>query len=278
MNADGTNQLRLTNNTVQDVEPAWSPDGSKIVFVKADSSQTDLYTIKPDGTGETNITNTPASSEYSPDWQPLVGYARPRGATPTTVKLVPAFDECSSANASHGAPLSAPSCSPPAQSSDHVTVGTPDANGKAANAVGSVHLRVYSCPQCASPLPADVFITAELTDVRKGDLSDYTGELEGRLVLRITDRYNGSTLDWPATVTDAPISFSITCTATESSNVGSTCATSTSANAIMPGLVRDYARAVWQLGQVQVYDGGADGDGDTTGDNTLFAVQGLFAP
>ena len=37
-------------------------------------------------------------------------------------------------------------------------------------------------------------------------------------------------------------------------------------------------RAIWQLAQIEVYDGGADGDGDTTGDNTLFAVQGLFAP
>jgi hypothetical protein len=35
---------------------------------------------------------------------------------------------------------------------------------------------------------------------------------------------------------------------------------------------------VWGLGQVKVYDGGADGDADTTGDNTLFEVQGLFAP
>jgi hypothetical protein len=29
---------------------------------------------------------------------------------------------------------------------------------------------------------------------------------------------------------------------------------------------------------VRVYDGGADGLASTTGDNTLFAVQGVFAP
>ena len=28
MNADGTNPIRLTNNTGTDVDPAWSPDGS----------------------------------------------------------------------------------------------------------------------------------------------------------------------------------------------------------------------------------------------------------
>ena len=31
-------------------------------------------------------------------------------------------------------------------------------------------------------------------------------------------------------------------------------------------------------GQVQVYDGGADGDADTPGDNTLFLSQGVFVP
>jgi hypothetical protein len=69
----------------------------------------------------------------------------------------------------------------------------------------------------------------------------------------------------------------MTCTATDELTIGSTCATSTSANAVMPGLVRDYARAVWELGQVQVNDGGPDGDAETQ-DNTPFMVQGLFAP
>ena len=45
-----------------------------------------------------------------------------------------------------------------------------------------------------------------------------------------------------------------------------------------PDVVREGKRAVWGLGQVQVFDGGADGDADTAADNTLFAVQGLFAP
>jgi hypothetical protein len=46
----------------------------------------------------------------------------------------------------------------------------------------------------------------------------------------------------------------------------------------MPGLVVEGKRAVWQIGQVQVYDGGADGNANTTGDNTLFLTQGLFTP
>ena len=34
---------------------------------------------------------------------------------------------------------------------------------------------------------------------------------------------------------------------------------------------------MWELGQVQVADGGADGDAATE-PNTIFAVQGVFVP
>jgi hypothetical protein len=37
-------------------------------------------------------------------------------------------------------------------------------------------------------------------------------------------------------------------------------------------------RAIWELSKTRVFDGGADGDADTAGDNTLFAVQGVFIP
>jgi hypothetical protein len=60
--------------------------------------------------------------------------------------------------------------------------------------------------------------------------------------------------------------------------VGSDCALSTTANALVPNTIQDNLRAVWQLGQVRVFDGGADADGSTTADNTVFAVQGVFVP
>jgi hypothetical protein len=71
---------------------------------------------------------------------------------------------------------------------------------------------------------------------------------------------------------------SVACAPTTDILIGSTCSSTTTADAILPGFVLERKRSVWQLGQVQVFDGGSDGDADTTGDNTLFVEQGLFVP
>jgi hypothetical protein len=47
---------------------------------------------------------------------------------------------------------------------------------------------------------------------------------------------------------------------------------------VSAGSALENRRSIWALGRLDVYDGGADGVGSTTGDNTLFATQGLFAP
>jgi len=48
--------------------PTWSPDGTKIAFVRALSNDVDgeIYTVNADGTGLTQVTNAPGSQ--SPDW------------------------------------------------------------------------------------------------------------------------------------------------------------------------------------------------------------------
>jgi hypothetical protein len=58
---------------------------------------------------------------------------------------------------------------------------------------------------------------------------------------------------------------------------GSTCAAATTMNTLIPGLVIESQRTVWQLDGVRVLDGGPDGVMSTT-PNTLFATQGLFLP
>ena len=117
-------------------------------------------------------------------------------------------------------------------------------------------------------------ITVELKDVYdRQTLTDYTGELRVRTGLRITDKLNNPGDN--ATVSDAMLTPA-TCTATPTPK-GADCNFVTSADAV-PGTVTAGKRAVWQFGQVQVDDGGADGDADTAGDNTLFMVQGVFVP
>jgi Tol biopolymer transport system component len=69
MNADGSGQTPLTNDAFSDHEPDWSPDGSRIAFVSFRGGNTDLWVINADGTGQTQLTTTSAS-ERDPTWSP----------------------------------------------------------------------------------------------------------------------------------------------------------------------------------------------------------------
>ena len=51
MNADGSEQRRLTRNRVPDHAGAWSPDGQMIAFVRAHGDHWDIYVMNPDGSG-----------------------------------------------------------------------------------------------------------------------------------------------------------------------------------------------------------------------------------
>ena len=119
-------------------------------------------------------------------------YARPQGASPLRIPLVPAYRECTEPNRVHGAPLEHGSCNPPGLTSSSLTVGTPDANGRAASSAGLVRYTVHAGVPGTPADEADVALDFRLSDVRNaGDLSDYTGELEARANVRITDRSNG---------------------------------------------------------------------------------------
>ena len=218
-------------------------------------------------------------------------HPRPKGATPLRVSMVPAYNQCAAPNRTHGPPLAFPSCNPPVQSSSSITVGSPDANGAAANSEGFVKLEVIvGVP--GPPDDSDVAITANITDVRckagttacgsanAADGADYTGALQGNATIRITDHFNavaaGGGTD-PATVVDIPYPIAASCAATASTAIGATCSANTSANAAVPGAVKDGKRAIVEVGQIQVSDGGPDGIVGTT-PNTLFSVQGIFIP
>jgi TolB protein len=73
MNADGGNQKYLsdTDTATDDDDPDWSPDGTEITFRRDISGKaSDIYAVKPDGTGLRNITKTPLVYEGDPTWSP----------------------------------------------------------------------------------------------------------------------------------------------------------------------------------------------------------------
>jgi glucose/arabinose dehydrogenase len=204
-------------------------------------------------------------------------YARPRGASPMRLSLVNAYKACTSPNRTHGAPLAFGSCAPPAPSSSQLTVGTPDSNGQGSSATGFVLYKTIGSA-ATPPNDADVRVIAHLTDVRrKVGLADYTGELAVLTPLRLTDSASGPALNVQATVSDFSIPATVPCAATASPSVGSTCDLDTTVNALAPGTVSEGVRAIWEIRQVEISDGGADGDADTA-PNTVFARQGVFAP
>jgi hypothetical protein len=275
VNADGSGSQRLTNNPATDLRPRWSPDGTKIAFQTDRDGNQEIYAMNPDGSGQTNLTNN-AANDTLYDWLsiPINTYPRPKGATPFKTYLVPAFKQCTADNGTHGAPLAYPSCSSPQQTSSYLTVGTPDANGLAPTARGSVEYTAVVGNSATPANEADLKIEVDILGVlNRFDRSPYTGQLSADAGLRIVDRNNTPSPGGPgaATVQDGSFPVTVPCATSH-------CAVGTTANAVMPGSVVEGQRAIWQLGQVRVYDGGADGLASTTGDNTLFMDEGIFIP
>jgi len=288
MNSDGTAQTRRTGlGAGPSRQPAWSPDGTRIVFsgVRGEFGFTQLVVITADGTSESPSGGGQGRADYEPDWQPAsTSYVRPRSASPLRVSFVPAYTGCTAPNRTHGPPLAFGSCNPPSQTSPNVTVGTPDANGAAASSAGYARFSVW--PPSHVLDEADFTIEMSLSDVRCGAGTgacgpandragaDYTGELQLEHSVRLTDKI----VQDPTTTQDFAFQVRVGCGATSSTATGADCSVLTSANAVVPGSLHDGRRTIWQMGEVRVLDGGADGDADTAGDNRLFATQGIFVP
>ena len=74
MNADGTDQTRITSNPAQDSYPAFSPNGKYIASSSdrgnADgSSEHDIWKMKSDGSNPTQLTDDPRHDAWT-NWQP----------------------------------------------------------------------------------------------------------------------------------------------------------------------------------------------------------------
>jgi len=77
VNADGSGQTNLTDNTVWDGDPAWSPDGTQIAFTRRDGNA-EIYIMNADGSGQTRLPGLPGQandccSAWRPRLAPSVG-------------------------------------------------------------------------------------------------------------------------------------------------------------------------------------------------------------
>ena len=69
MHADGSNPTRLTNNAARDLDPSFSPDGQKIVFLSLRDGSYVLYVMNADGSEQTRLTNF--TNDINPYWGSL---------------------------------------------------------------------------------------------------------------------------------------------------------------------------------------------------------------
>ena len=81
MDADGSDQTRLTNSVSWEEDPVWAPDGTKILFSRL-FGKTDLFVVDPDGSNQLNLTNTPNTNDDRADWQRVTAPPPPPPSPP----------------------------------------------------------------------------------------------------------------------------------------------------------------------------------------------------
>jgi TolB protein len=75
MNPDGSEQTNLSRSPISDLEPAWSPDGTRIAFTRGFYDNYETWTMNADGTDQRDVSNNPRpdiSPAFSPDGTTVV--------------------------------------------------------------------------------------------------------------------------------------------------------------------------------------------------------------
>ncbi len=238
----------------------------------------------------------------------LATHPRPGGGTPIRVPLVPAYKQCVATNSNHVAPLAFGSCTPPVLDSAILTTGAQGAM------TGFSRLDIFCTDGQLAPCSTnpgdqeDIRVVSSGTDIRcsVGGVpgctaagADYTGQLIGQSVIRITDHSNGTPPTVCAngagnapcvvgTVTDITFSVPASCVDNGGAN-GANCSINTTIDTLVPTTVKELQRAVVSVFGIKVLDAGPDGSispgGSLTcppicgsGDETIAAQQGIFLP
>jgi TolB protein len=99
--ADGTDPVRVTDLRGDEFAPDFAPNGKRIVFwSRAWSGESDIYSVRTDGTGLRRLTPRDGVSEWMPDYSPSgdkIVYMRKLGENPDLFTM--------KANGSHRKPL-----------------------------------------------------------------------------------------------------------------------------------------------------------------------------
>jgi len=69
MDSSGEDVRRLTNDDAGDLNPSWSPDGSRIAFSTARDGGWEIYVMNADGGSVRRLTNNWAD-DWFPSWSP----------------------------------------------------------------------------------------------------------------------------------------------------------------------------------------------------------------
>lgn len=68
--SNATDVRQLTSGSTLDVEPAWSPDGSRIAFAAVRDANFAIYVMDADGQNVQRLTGTTAQENHNPKWSP----------------------------------------------------------------------------------------------------------------------------------------------------------------------------------------------------------------
>ena len=68
-NSDGSSPTKLTDNSVEDNSPSWSPDGLRIAFMSDRDGDMEIYVMNVDGSGVTQLTDN-SGNDLDPAWSP----------------------------------------------------------------------------------------------------------------------------------------------------------------------------------------------------------------